>query len=208
MDDRTRIEKDIIMFQENITKLENIKLNNKQNSIIQLAKQYFEDSNYYFKKDDFEDTRTYSWPGIHKSATRKVVRPGFLPEGEKCIIHNAAEMKYHEFNNVVYLSILPTFQLTYDGHRYVSGSNVASLINQYTYRLFNRNYWSSVAFWKYILTLDNRKGYFDGRVLIEIARSPVKCGIDYGIIDDQDAIFSIRRIKELAGEDDEIPTIE
>ena len=53
MDDKTRIEKDIVMFQENLTKIKNIKLNEKQESTLQLAKQYFEDSKYYFKKGDY-----------------------------------------------------------------------------------------------------------------------------------------------------------
>jgi hypothetical protein len=53
MDDKTRIKKDIIMFQENLIKLEDIKLNDKQESVVTLAKQYFEDSKYYLKKEDF-----------------------------------------------------------------------------------------------------------------------------------------------------------
>jgi hypothetical protein len=53
MDEKTRIEKDIVMFQENIPKLEKIKLNKKQESVFQLAKQYFEDSKYYLKKQDY-----------------------------------------------------------------------------------------------------------------------------------------------------------
>jgi len=53
MDEKTRIEKDIVMFQENITKLEKLKLNEKQESVVQLAKQYYEDSKYYLEKQDF-----------------------------------------------------------------------------------------------------------------------------------------------------------
>ena len=53
MDNKTRIEKDIIMFQENLTQIENKKLNDKQESTIQLAQQYFEDSKYYLKKEDY-----------------------------------------------------------------------------------------------------------------------------------------------------------
>lgn len=53
MDDRTRIEKDLIMFQENIIKLNKKKLNEKQDLIVQLAKQYYEDSKYYFEKEDY-----------------------------------------------------------------------------------------------------------------------------------------------------------
>ena len=52
MDEKTRIEKDIVMFQENIPNLEKIKLNEKQESIVQLAKQYYDDSKYYLEKKD------------------------------------------------------------------------------------------------------------------------------------------------------------
>ncbi len=53
MDDKTRIEKDILMFQENLTKLKKIKLDEKNDSIVKLAKQYHEDSKYYFSKKDY-----------------------------------------------------------------------------------------------------------------------------------------------------------
>jgi hypothetical protein len=53
MDSKTRIQKDIVMFQENITKLEKVKLNEKQASVVELAIQYYEDSKYYSKKEDF-----------------------------------------------------------------------------------------------------------------------------------------------------------
>jgi len=52
MDEKERIEKDIIMFEENLKKLndKNFKLHNK---IVELATQYFEDSKYYLNKADF-----------------------------------------------------------------------------------------------------------------------------------------------------------
>ena len=53
MDHKTRIEKDIVMFQENIANLEKMELSEKQVSIFQLAKQYYEDSKYYLKKEDY-----------------------------------------------------------------------------------------------------------------------------------------------------------
>jgi len=53
MDEKERIEKDIIMFEENLKKLndKNFKLQN--NKIVELATQYFEDSKYYLNKSDF-----------------------------------------------------------------------------------------------------------------------------------------------------------
>jgi hypothetical protein len=53
MDDKTRIEKDILMFQENLLKLKNINITDKDSSIVELAKQYHEDSKYYFEKMDY-----------------------------------------------------------------------------------------------------------------------------------------------------------
>ena len=49
MDEKTRIEKDIVMFEENLKKI-----NDKQkNKIIELATQYYQDSKYYLEKKDF-----------------------------------------------------------------------------------------------------------------------------------------------------------
>ena len=53
MDEKTRIEKDIVMFEENIQK---INIENKKDSekkTIELATQYYEDSKYYLEKKDY-----------------------------------------------------------------------------------------------------------------------------------------------------------
>jgi hypothetical protein len=50
MDEKTRIQKDITMFEENVKKTKTTKNNQK---IIELATQYFEDSKYYLEKKDF-----------------------------------------------------------------------------------------------------------------------------------------------------------
>ncbi len=53
MDEKTRIEKDIVMFEENLQKLK-AKKNELQNSkALDLACQYYEDSKYYLEKKDF-----------------------------------------------------------------------------------------------------------------------------------------------------------
>jgi len=50
MDEKTRIQKDIVMFEENIKKTKNKK---NQEKIRELSTQYFEDSKYYLSKKDF-----------------------------------------------------------------------------------------------------------------------------------------------------------
>ena len=52
MDEKTRIEKDIIMFEQNLTQLEEKILSMLQNKTVELAKQYYNDAKYYFEKKD------------------------------------------------------------------------------------------------------------------------------------------------------------
>jgi len=50
MDERTRIEKDIIMFEENI---QDANMEEEQKKIVELANQYCEDTKYYLEKKDY-----------------------------------------------------------------------------------------------------------------------------------------------------------
>jgi hypothetical protein len=52
MDDKTRVEKDIVMFKENLQQIDDKKLSESQKKTIELAKQYYEDSKYYHEKKD------------------------------------------------------------------------------------------------------------------------------------------------------------
>jgi len=54
MKEKTRIEKDIVMFEENISKLKNkyLKITNSKEKIIELSNQYYNDAIYYMKKGD------------------------------------------------------------------------------------------------------------------------------------------------------------
>ena len=53
MNEETRIKKDITMFEENLQLIEGEKLTKKQEKIVELAKQYYEDSKYYLGKKDY-----------------------------------------------------------------------------------------------------------------------------------------------------------
>jgi len=53
MDQKTRIDKDIVMFGENLSHLKQKKLSDSQEKTVVLAKQYFEDSKYYLEKKDY-----------------------------------------------------------------------------------------------------------------------------------------------------------
>ena len=53
MDEKTRIEKDIVMFKENIQKTQQRSFAGEKNKIIDLASQYYEDTKYYLEKNDY-----------------------------------------------------------------------------------------------------------------------------------------------------------
>jgi hypothetical protein len=53
MDEKTRIEKDLVMFEENLSLLEGKNPTESQQKTIELAKQYYKDSKYYLEKKDF-----------------------------------------------------------------------------------------------------------------------------------------------------------
>ena len=53
MDEKVRIEKDIVMFEENLPQLNSKKLTESQEKTVELAKQYYEDSKYYQEKKDY-----------------------------------------------------------------------------------------------------------------------------------------------------------
>ena len=53
MDEKIRIEKDIVMFEENLSQLNNEDLLVAQKKTVELAKQYYKDSKYYLEKKDY-----------------------------------------------------------------------------------------------------------------------------------------------------------
>jgi hypothetical protein len=53
MDEKTRIEKDITMFEENIKKIKKETLDEVEEKILELAGQYYKDSKYYLEKQDY-----------------------------------------------------------------------------------------------------------------------------------------------------------
>ena len=52
MDEKTRIEKDIVMFEEDLKKM-NDKVKLESSKVLELACQYYNDSKYYLEKKDY-----------------------------------------------------------------------------------------------------------------------------------------------------------
>ena len=53
MDEKTRVQKDIDMFEKNIQQLPKNELTYATKKIIELASQYYEDTKYYAQKKDY-----------------------------------------------------------------------------------------------------------------------------------------------------------
>jgi hypothetical protein len=53
MDEKNRIEKDIVMFEENLLLIKDKNINKTQQKTIELARQYYSDSKYYLEKNNY-----------------------------------------------------------------------------------------------------------------------------------------------------------
>ncbi|HWR27594.1 MAG TPA: DUF357 domain-containing protein, partial [Candidatus Thermoplasmatota archaeon] len=53
MDEKTRVQKDIVMFEDNIKHINQNTLTDNQKKTIELATQYYEDTKYYTNKKDY-----------------------------------------------------------------------------------------------------------------------------------------------------------
>jgi hypothetical protein len=53
MDEKTRVHKDIVMFEKNIARLRDKTMSEAEKKIIDIARQYYEDTKYYSEKKDF-----------------------------------------------------------------------------------------------------------------------------------------------------------
>lgn len=53
MDEKTRIQKDIVMFRDNLKTLEDKNIEFLKDKRVELGIQYYEDAKYYLKKKDF-----------------------------------------------------------------------------------------------------------------------------------------------------------
>jgi len=53
MDKKTRIKKDLIMFEKNLQKIRQKELDDIQEEIVELASQYYKDAKYYLEKKDY-----------------------------------------------------------------------------------------------------------------------------------------------------------
>ena len=53
MDEKIRIKKDIIMFEENLQKIKQKDVDDIQKKIVKLASQYYNDSKYYLEKKNY-----------------------------------------------------------------------------------------------------------------------------------------------------------
>ncbi len=53
MDEKTRVQKDIVMFEENVKQINEKTITDGQKKILELASQYYQDTKYYVGKKDY-----------------------------------------------------------------------------------------------------------------------------------------------------------
>lgn len=160
----------------------------KRNDLIFLfnfgLKKYCENRGLYFDKKhhrficllDNESTNFFGWKPHEKFDYREIAK---LVKGRNGQIlyckHYAADMSFMFLDEEVFLKIEPTMVFTYDGHRPIRSSKLASLMSRYLSKQYNSEHLDLVRFWgKFLSKLDLTISIPIGKETIEIDSNPTE----------------------------------
>ncbi len=128
------------------------------------------------------ETRKFDWAGRYKQSHKVVATKMYASQLGKYIFwHISFSASFFMMGREIYLKITPTFVITEDGFRVLSGSREGTVITRLSYSMHNSKYLNNILFWIGQLADNgniNLKGY------IEISAEPVKANLSKGIMFD------------------------
>jgi hypothetical protein len=140
-----------------------------------------------------EESRTETWKPRFKQVSRlKVAQRLWVKQIHKFLYwHVAVDARFTYIEGKIYLTLVPTIQLTEDGKRAVFGSKEGTAITRLVYNKYNASYLNSILFWAYKFsegkdTISLRGGK------IRILSKPASSIIDVGILSDKPASESMQ----------------
>lgn len=123
--------------------------------------------------------RTMSWPAKFRAANRTVANPIYASQIKtQVVLHPAIKTSFEEINKKFYLEINPTFIITIDGRRVISGLREGTIITKLSYNKYNDAHLNNILFWS------NKLGNGDDIHILEdfvISSEPVQTKVKYGI---------------------------
>lgn len=128
------------------------------------------------------EKREQKWKSKYKQATRLVASQMYASQLDRYIYcHPAFYANFIKLGNNIFLKILPTFILTEDGKKVISGSEEGTIITKLSYDRYNNNYMNTISFWVKQLTSDDLISINN---YIKISSKPVQSKLPYGILFD------------------------
>lgn len=136
----------------------------------------------YYPIGKEKDKRKEQWGGRYTKSTRTVVAKMWAGQlGKSVYCHTACYASFKRIGSKIFLEVLPTFILTDDGSRPISGFEEGTVITRLSYNKYNNSYLNTILFWIHQLG--------DGKNIkitdyIEIESEPVKARMSVGILFD------------------------
>lgn len=132
-----------------------------------------------------ESKRRERWKSRFRES-EKTVAAKMYAEQLHCYVfcHPAFYVSFIEFNNKIFMKILPTFLITEDGKNGLSGPNVGTIITRLSYNRYNQSYRNTILFWIHKLGEGSSIKIKD---YLEISSTPVGAKMNFGIIFDAPA---------------------
>ncbi len=131
----------------------------------------------FFSSDN--QKRFMSWPSKFRAARRIVANPMHASQIKSDIIlHPAIKASFEEINKKFYLKISPTFVITSDGRRVISGLREGTIITKLSYNKYNDAHLNNILFWSNKLSNGNDIHVLEDFV---ISSEPIQTKSKYGI---------------------------
>ncbi|MEA3202071.1 MAG: hypothetical protein QOE90_3499 [Thermoplasmata archaeon] len=138
---------------------------------------------FYPLRDD-EKTRKIDWRGLTRGRPRRVAERHYAEGFEQDVYkHHAVGLEIVEFADKLFLQLVPTFVITWDGRRVIKDDRVGAVVTSLLHDKYNADYLRDMYFW--VEQLETQKG----RILLpegfEISTTPLMATVDLGIVSDQ-----------------------
>ncbi len=146
----------------------------------------------YFPLREGETERREPWPGMVRKSSRLVATEMYASQlGETVVVHPSVSVKFTFMAEKLYLRLVPSYVLTYDGRRVRRGEEEGTVITRLSYDDYNAAYLRNVFFWMSQFGPATVSLFLlDG--LIAISALPVTTRIGFGIRSDRPTLSSIK----------------
>lgn len=128
------------------------------------------------------DKRFEQWPGRYSKSKKQVAAKIYASQLQRYIFYHAAiHCNFLRIGDKIFFRILPTFIITEDGKRPISGEKEGTIITRLSYNRYNSIYLNNILFWIHQLGTGQNIKIKD---YLEILANPTMLNTPVGILFD------------------------